>query len=143
MLLRKQAHSRQQALTAGGPTWFSILTVAGFDRAPLPLTVCVADRPCSFSSLWLHMPGGNIPTQSAIDSCARALNILYLDRKMDIVGAEVPGDGGDDGIRALRMDFVPHLSCIDAVTGYRSAFCIRRQAGAPDNLVLICTTGLR
>jgi hypothetical protein len=132
-----RAKPRQEALTADGPAWFSVLTIAGTDHTPLPLTVCVADRPHNFSSVWLHVPDGDIPTQRAIDSCARALNILHLDRKMDFVGAELP-DGDDDDIRSLHMDFVPHLTCIDAVAGYRSAFCIRRQPCADGNLVLIC-----
>lgn len=130
-------HPRHQILTADGLAWFSVLTIAGTDHAPLPLTVWVADRPHSFSSVWLHVSDGE-RFQRAIDSCARALNILHLDRKMDFVGAEVP-DGGDDSIQALHMNFVPHLSCIDAATGYRSAFCIRRLPHEDGKLVLICT----
>lgn len=133
-----QATSRQQALTADGQVWFSLLTITGTDRRPLPLTVHVTDQPQRFSSVWLHLPNDYIPTQCEIESCTRAVNNLHLGHKMDIVGAEVP-DQGEDGIETLHMDFVAHYSCIDATTGYHSTFCIRRSPGIDGHLVLICT----
>lgn len=136
-----RATPRQQVHTAGGHMWFSLLTIARTDHTPLSLTVYVEDHPQSFSSVWMHSLDGGIPTQHEIDSCARALNILHLDKKMDFVGAEVPDDG-EDGIGTLHMDFVPHLSCIDAATGYRSAFCIRRLPGTNGKLVLICAVSI-
>lgn len=129
-----QATSRQQEHTADGPSWFSLLTIAGTDRHPLPLTVHVTNRPQKFSSVWLHLSDGCIPTQREIETCARALNILHLDHKMDIIGAEVPEE---DGIGSLHMDVVTHLSFVDA--GYHIAFCIRRRPCIHGNLVLICT----
>lgn len=123
----------QHVRTADGQSWFSLLTIQ-----PLALTVHVADQPQTFCTLWLHLLDGRTPTQREIDACSRALNILHLDRKMDIVGAEVP-DKGEEGIEKLHMDFVPHLSCVDAGRGLRSAFCIRRRPGTDGNLVLICT----
>ena len=133
-----RATPRQHVRTADGQSWFSPLTIAGSDHRPLALTVYVADRPQTFSTVWLHLLDGRIPTQREIDACTRALNILHLGRKMDIVGAEVP-DEGEEGIGSLHMDFVPHLSCVDAGRGLRSAFCIRRRPGTDGNLALICT----
>lgn len=133
----EHATSRKQALTADGTAWFSLLTIADTNHRPLPLTVHVADRPQRFSSVWLHLPKDYIPTQCEIESCTRALNNLHMGNKMDIIGAEVPDE--EDGIETLKMDFVSHLSCIDAMTRYHSTFCIRRCSGIDGRLVLICT----
>ena len=94
------------------------------------LRVWVADRLETIATAWI--PAGS--TQDAADACARAITMLDADRKMDLVGAEVPDD--DDSVRSLDMDFVPHLTCIDAVTGHHTRLCIRR--GDDGGFVLVC-----
>ena len=90
----------------------------------------VADRLETISTAWL--PAGS--TQDAVDACARAIAMLDMNRKMDLVGAEVPD--GDDSARALDMDFVPHLTCIDAVAGHHTRLCIRRDDAG--DFVVVC-----
>lgn len=125
--------NRKQALTADGHTWFSILTITDGNHTPLSVAAFVGNRPHLFQSVWLH---SDTPTERALDACARALNILHLDNKLDLIGAEVPDN---DALAALHMDFVPQLRCRDAVTGAWSSFCIRRPPRNDAPLVLICT----
>ena len=131
-----QQRSRRTTPTADGPTWFSILTIASNELQPLPLAVYVGNRRHLFASVWLHLPGGDIPTQAQIDSCTRSLNYLHLDRKMDFISFAGNSEEDADDMEALHMDFTAQLNMVDAMTGSRSAFCIRRVVGG--ELALIC-----